>query len=83
MDISFVGEKENFMVIYLDHITIFSKYDDEHLQHIKQKFQKCKRYGTSLNPKKSHFFYVRRKYPRPHYIIRGNKDRPGESICYS
>jgi hypothetical protein len=55
MDIAFVGEKDKFMVIYLDDITIFSKSDDEHLQHLEQVFQKCRRYKISLNPRKSHF----------------------------
>jgi hypothetical protein len=31
MDIAFVSEKDKFMVIYLDDITIFSKFDDEHM----------------------------------------------------
>ena len=31
MDIAFVGERDKFMVIYLDDITFFSKFDDEHL----------------------------------------------------
>jgi hypothetical protein len=34
MDVAFVGEKYIFMVIYLDDITILSKSDDEHLQHL-------------------------------------------------
>jgi hypothetical protein len=55
MDIAFMGEKDKFMVIYLDDITIFSKSDDEHLQHLEQIFRKCRRYGISLNPRKSHF----------------------------
>jgi hypothetical protein len=55
MDISFVGEKYKFMVIYLDDITIFSKSDDKHIQHLEKIFQKCRRYGISFNPKKSHF----------------------------
>ena len=55
MDIAFVGEKDKFMVIYLDDITIFSKSDDEHLQHLEQVFKKCRRYGISMNPRKSHF----------------------------
>jgi hypothetical protein len=46
---------DKFMVIYLDDITIFSKFDEEHLQHLEQVFKKCRRYGISLNPKKSHF----------------------------
>jgi hypothetical protein len=55
MDIAFIGEKDRFVVIYLDDITIFSASDEEHLQHLKQTFEKCRRYIISLNPKKSHF----------------------------
>jgi hypothetical protein len=39
----------------LDDITAFSKSDDEHLKHLKHVFQKCRRFGISLNPKKSNF----------------------------
>ena len=28
MDIAFVGERDKFVVIYLDDITVFSQYDD-------------------------------------------------------
>ena len=55
MDIAFVGEKDKFVVIYLDDIIVFSQLDDEHLKHLKQTFLKCIKYGLSLNPKKSHF----------------------------
>ena len=55
MDIAFMGEKDKFVVIYLDDITVFSQSDDEHLKHLKQTFQKCRKFGLSLNPKKSHF----------------------------
>ena len=55
MDIAFVGERDKFIVIYLDDLTVFSKTDEEHLIHLKQTFEKCRRYGLSLNPKKSHF----------------------------
>jgi hypothetical protein len=55
MDIDFVGQKEKFMVLYLDDITIFSKSDEEHLPHLEHVFKKCRRYGISLNPSKSHF----------------------------
>ena len=33
MDIAFVGEIGNFVVIYMDDITVYSKSDREHLQH--------------------------------------------------
>jgi hypothetical protein len=54
-NIAFMGEKEKLMSIYLEDITIFSKSNDEHLQHLEQVFHKCKRYKISLNPRKSHF----------------------------
>jgi hypothetical protein len=31
MDIAFIGEKDRFMVIYLDDIIVFSTSDEEHL----------------------------------------------------
>ena len=47
--------KDKYVVIYLDDITMFSKSDPDHLQHLKIFFLKCKKFGISLNPKKSHF----------------------------
>jgi hypothetical protein len=38
MDVSFVGEKDKFIVMYLDDITILSKSDDDHLQHLEHIF---------------------------------------------
>ena len=55
MDIAFVGVKEKFVVIYLDDITVFSQFDEEHLKHLRQTFLKCRNFGLLLNPKKSHF----------------------------
>lgn len=54
-DIAFVGEYEKFFVIYLDYIIVFSKSDDENLKQLHNIFEKCTKYGLSLNPKKSHF----------------------------
>ena len=55
MDIAFVGEKDKFVLIYLDDIIIFSHSHEDHLQHLRETFLKCRRYGISLNPKKSNF----------------------------
>jgi hypothetical protein len=52
MDISFIREKDRFVVIYLDDITVFSRSDKEHCCHLKKVFSKCRRFGLSLNPKK-------------------------------
>jgi len=55
MDIAFVGEKEKFIVIYLDDMTMFSTSNEDHIKHLRQTFIKCRKYGLSLNPNKSHF----------------------------
>jgi hypothetical protein len=53
MDIAFIGERNQFVVIYMDDITIFSRSDKEHFCHLRKAFLKCRRFGLSLNPKKS------------------------------
>ena len=55
MDIAFAKEIHDFLVFYLDDITVFSKLDNEHLDHLRQVFIKCRKFGISLNPKKSIF----------------------------
>ena len=55
MDIAFAKEIHEFLVIYLDDITVFSKTNDDHLDHLRQVFIKCRKYGISLNPKKTLF----------------------------
>ena len=55
MDIAFAEEKEKIMVIYMDNITVYSRWDKYHIKHLERVFIKCRRYGTSLNPRKSNF----------------------------
>jgi hypothetical protein len=55
MDIAFIGEKDKFVVIYLDEIIVFSQSNKEHYDHLKKVFLKCRKFGLSLNPKKSLF----------------------------
>eukprot|EP00253_Pinus_taeda_P032160 PITA_32160 len=55
MDMTSANEKDVFLVVYLDDLTVFSKSDEEHLFHLTKVFQKCRKYGISLNPKKSLF----------------------------
>lgn len=45
MDITFMGEQDKFVVVYLDDITVFSKIDEEHIEHLKLTFEKCRKYG--------------------------------------
>jgi hypothetical protein len=55
MDISFTDEKDKFIVIYLHDITVYSASDEEHLKNLRREFEKCRKFGISLNPKKSNF----------------------------
>eukprot|EP00253_Pinus_taeda_P023950 PITA_23950 len=61
MDIAFTNEIDVFLVVYLDDLTVFSNSYEEHLYHLKNIFQHCRKYGISLNPKKSLFSMDERK----------------------
>ena len=55
MDIEFLEELGYFIIIYLDDVTVFSKTDEEHLEHLRKFFEKFRTFGISLNPKKTLF----------------------------
>jgi len=55
MDTVFAKEIHDFLVVYQDDITVFSKSDNEHLDHLRRVFIKCRKFGISLNPKKALF----------------------------
>ena len=55
MYLDFVGLKDKFVLIYLDDLTVYSHIHHEHLQQLRRVFLKCRRFGISLNPKKSQF----------------------------
>ena len=55
MDVAFMDQVNKFVVIYLDDITIFSNSNQKHLKHFMKVFDGCRKFGISLNPKKSLF----------------------------
>ena len=55
MDSSFAKEIGKFVVIYMVDIMIYSRSDKEHIHHLEKVFLKCRKFGISLNPKKSNF----------------------------
>ena len=61
MDIAFKGLIGQSVIIYLDDVTIFSKNRADHLTHLRRVFERCKKYGISLNPKKSIFAVTKGK----------------------
>jgi hypothetical protein len=50
-DIAFRGLIRYCVLVYLDDVTIFSKYKNDHITHLRRVFNRCRRYGISLNPK--------------------------------
>jgi len=57
MDLDLCGLINHSVVVYLDDVTIFSKNKKYHLSHLRSVLECCRKYGISLNPKKS-IFYV-------------------------
>ena len=55
MDISFKGLTNECVVVYLDDITVYSKKRIDHVKNLSHIFERCRKYGISLNPKKSIF----------------------------
>ena len=55
MDIDSNGRIGRSAVVYLDDITIFSKRRGEHAFHLRKIFERYRKYGISLNPKKCVF----------------------------
>ena len=55
MDISFADERDKFVVIYMDDIIVYSMFVKDHVKHLERVFIKCRKYGISLNPRKSNF----------------------------
>ena len=55
MDFTFPDEMGHFIFIYLDDIIVFSKTDEEHINHLRRVFEKWQKFGISLNPKKTLF----------------------------
>ena len=61
MDITFRGLSGHCVVVYLDDVTIFSKRREDHTFHLKQIFDCYRKYGISVNPKKSIFVVLEGK----------------------
>lgn len=49
------------MVPYLDDVTVFSNKREDHLQHLKQNFDRSRKYKISLNLKKNIFAVTEQK----------------------
>jgi len=55
MDVAFQGLINRCVVVYLDDVIVYSNNREEHIQHLTQIFERCRKYGIFLNPKKTIF----------------------------
>jgi hypothetical protein len=55
MDYAFRDLIRKLIEIYQDDLTSISKTREQHIQHLRNIFQRCREYDISLNPKKSIF----------------------------
>ena len=55
MDFAFRDLIQKIIEIYQDDLTVVSKERKDHLSHLRIVFERCRKYGISLNPKKSIF----------------------------
>ena len=69
MDIAFAYESDRFVVIYMDDITVYSRFVKDHIRHLEMVFIKCRKYGISLNPSSR-----RRKTVGAYYFKGRNRD---------
>ena len=53
MDFAFHELMGKIIEIYQDDWTVFSKERSDHICHLRQAFERCRKYGISLNPAKS------------------------------
>ena len=55
MDIAFWALINHSIVVYLDDVTVFPKCRHDHINYLGKGFERCRKFGISLNPKKTIF----------------------------
>jgi hypothetical protein len=55
MDVAFRGLINKCVVVYLDDVNVYSKRREDHIQHLTHIFERWRKYGIYLNPKKTIF----------------------------
>jgi hypothetical protein len=55
MDVDFQGLINKCVVVYLDDVMVYSKNKEDHIRHLTQIFERCRKYRIYLNPKKTIF----------------------------
>ena len=58
MDATFRGLINHSVIVYLDDINVFSKNISDHISHLRKVLEHCRKFGISLNPKKTIFVVI-------------------------
>jgi hypothetical protein len=58
MDIAFIGLIGVCVVVYLDDVIVFSKDKKYHIAYLRRVFNRCRKYGISLNPPQKKIRFV-------------------------
>ena len=65
-----------FVIVYLDDLLVFSKTEEEHLQHLRIVFQRLEEYDVTLNGKKCHI--LRKKVDYLGFVLTPEGIKPQE-----
>ena len=57
MDITFANEKDIFLIVYLDDLTVFLGSDDEHLHHLRVFFSAMQKIWDFSHSQEEPFFH--------------------------
>ena len=74
MDIDLAQEKDKFVIVYMDGITMYSRSDKEHIKHLEKVFSEMKKVWYIVEPQKIKFCIGGRKTVREHYFKTWYKD---------
>ena len=55
MEMAFKNMMKRFVLVYLDDIIVYSKNVEDHFDHLRHVFLRCREFGVSLNPSKCVF----------------------------
>jgi hypothetical protein len=64
IDFDFSDYLFKFIVVYQNDLTVYSKNRNDHVNHLRKVFDRCRSLGISLNPKKPILGVFERKLPR-------------------
>ncbi len=82
MDVVLAGLKWKCLLVYLDDICIFSRSFDNHLEDVREVFQRIREAQLKLKPKKCYLFQKEIKYLGHVVTVEGIKPDPDKTLIF-